>query len=194
MDDGMQQYADAMRAFDAYYGTRRTAHGIDWPKKKYAEHRSWRVFMKVADKCAKAGRDVERFVTTVVERSPKNSDLLTPNDLLTARAEKIWNEHANDQRVGAYGKWKYFVNLIIQIQTTTGQSDEAILGTALNAQFPAWFRIIYPVPLNDEIVKAWGEEALEDLRNDRGLVRFLRAAMPNRMEAFERKMGVIDGL
>jgi len=192
--DDQQQYADAMRAFDAYYGTRHAVLGIDWPNKRYADHRSWKAFMKVASKCAKAGRDVERFVTTVVERFPKNSDILTPNDLLTARAEKIWSEHANDQKAGAYGKWSYFVNLVIQIQATTGQSDEAILGTALNAQFPAWFRVVYPAVLNDSIVGAWGEDALEELRNDRDLVRFLRAAMASKMEALEKKLGVIDGL
>jgi len=192
--DGQQQYADAMRAFDAYYGTRRAAHGVDWPAKRYAEHRSWKVFLKVAAKCADAGRDVERFVSTVVERSPKNSDMLTPNDLLTARAERIWTEHQNDKKVDAAGKWGYFVRLVIQIQATTGQSDDAILATALNVQFPAWFRVLYPEAMHDEIVTSWGEEALEDLRADRDLVRFLRAAMPAKMEAFERKMGVIDGL
>lgn len=193
MDD-QQQYADAMRAFDAYYGTRRATRGVDWPARRYADHRSWRVFLKVAARCAEKKRDVERFVTTVVERYPKNSDLLTPNDLMTARAEKIWSEHANDQKADANGKWSYFVRLVIQIQTATGQSDEAILGTALNSQFPAWFRVIYPAALSDRIVEAWGEEALEDLRTDRDLVRFLRAAMPEKMEALEKKMGVIDGI
>lgn len=192
--DGQQQYADAMRAFDAYYGTRRTAHGVDWPKRRYAEHRSWKAFMKIADKCAKAKRDVERFVTIVVERFPKNSDVLTPNDLLTARAEQIWEAHHNDRKVDAAGKWAYFVRLVIQIQGTTGQSDEAILLSALNTQFPAWFRVLYPEGVNEQIMAAWGEEALEDLRTDRDLVRFLRAAMASKMEAFERKMGVIDGL
>ena len=192
--DGQQQYADAMRAFDAYYGTRRTAHGVDWPRKRYAEHRSWKVFLKVADKCAKAGCDVERFVATVVERFPKNSDALTPHDLLTARAQQIWNEHGRDRKVDAAGKWGYFVRLVIGIQGATGQSDDAILATALNAQFPAWFRVLYPEQMPDEIVAKWGEEALEDLRADRDLVRFLRAAMASKMEAFERKMGVIDGI
>jgi hypothetical protein len=192
--DGQQQYADAMRAFDAYYGARHASRGVDWPKKRYSEHRSWKVFMKVADRCAKAGRDVERFVSTVVERSPKNSDVLSPNDLLTSRAEKLWDEHQNDRKADAAGKWAYFVRLVIQIQGATGQSDEAILLTALNAQFPAWFRIIYPESINDAIVAAWGEEALADLRADRDLVRFLRAAMAGKMEALEKKMGVVDGL
>lgn len=192
--DGQQQYADAMRAFDAYYGARRAASGVDWPAKRYADHRSWKVFLKVAEKCAKAGRDVERFVSTVVSRIPKNGDALTPNDLLSARAEKLWAEHQNDHRVDAAAKWGYFVRLVLQIQATTGQSDEAILGTALNVQFPAWFRVLYPAQLNDGIVALWGEEALYDLRADRDLVRFLRAALAGRMEAFEKKMGVIDGI
>ena len=192
--DGQQQYADAMRAFDAYYGARRSASGVDWPAKRYAEHRSWKVFLKVAEKCAKAGRDVERFVSTVVSRIPKNGDALTPNDLLSARAEKLWTAHHNDQRVDAAAKWGYFVRIVLQIQAATGQSDAAILVTALNAQFPAWFRVLYPETMRDEIIAAWGEEALEDLRADRDLVRFLRAAMAAKMEAFEKKMGVIDGL
>ena len=194
--DVQQQFADAMRAFDAYYGTRRTLFGADWPAKRYAEHRSWKAFLKIAAKCADANppRDVERYVSTVMGHMPKNGDVVTPNDMLSARAERLWAEHQNDRRVDAAGKWAYFVRLVLQIQAATGQSDDAILETALNAQFPAWFRVLYPEALRDGIVAAWGEEALEDLRADRDLVRFLRAAMAGKMEAFERKMGVIDGL
>ena len=192
--DTQQQYADAMRAFDAYYGTRRAVFGIDWPNKKYADHRSWKVFMKTAEQCARLGRDVERFVTVVLEHMPKNGDAVVPNDLLSKQAEALWNKHRNDARVDAAGKWTYFVQLVMQIQAMTGQPDDDILMTALNTQFPAWFRILYPETMRDEIVAAWGEEALEDLRKDRDLVRFLRAAMAGKMEALEKKMGVIDGL
>ena len=192
--DTQQQYADAMRAFDAYYGARQATHGTDWPKRRYAEHRLWKVFLKIADKCARDGRDVERYVATVVTRFPKTGDALVPNDLLTARAEQIWTAHRSDRKVDAADKWGYFARLIIQIQAATGQGDDEILLTALNAQFPAWFRVLYPETMRDGILAAWGEEALEDLRRDRDLVRFLRAAMAGKMEMFERKMGVIDGI
>ena len=192
--DAQQQFADAMRAFDAYYGTRRTVFGIDWPNKRYAEHRSWKAFLKVAKKCADEGIDPERYVAVVLEHMPKNGDTVVPNDLLSARAAKLWDAHRNDQRVDAAAKWAYFVGLVIQVQASTGQSDEAILRTALNAQFPAWFRVLYPDPVDDEIVTAWGEEALADLRADRDLVRFLRAAMAGKMESFEKKLGVVDGI
>lgn len=194
--DAQQQFADAMRAFDAYYGARRALFGADWPAKRYAEHRSWKAFLKIAAKCAEAKppRDVERYVAVVLEHMPKNGDAVTPNDMLSPRAERLWDEHKADAKVDAAGKWAYFAGLAIQMQAATGQSDEAILGTALNAQFPAWFRVLYPEALDDGIVKTWGEEALADLRADRDLVRFLRAAMAGKMEAFERKMGVIDGI
>lgn len=193
MDD-QQQYADAMRAFDAYYGTRRAVLGIDWPSRRYAEHRSWKAFLKLAKRCAEEGRDPERYVTVVLEHMPKNGAEITPNDMLSQRAAKIWLEHRNDQRVDAAAKWAYFVGIVIQMQAATGQSDEAILATALNAQFPAWFRILYPETVGDSIVASWGEEALAELKADRDLVRFLRAAMAGKMEAFEKKMGVIDGI
>lgn len=192
--DPQQQFADAMRAFDAYYGTRRAVFGIDWPNRRYAEHRSWNAFLKAARRCSDNGVDVERFIEVVLGHMPKNGDSVTPNDLVSAKAWRLWDEHKNDAKVDAAGKWAYFVRLVIQIQGSTGQADDAILATALNAQFPAWFRVLYPETMKDEIVSAWGEEALEDLRGDRDLVRFLRAAMASKMEAFERKMGVIDGL
>jgi len=194
MGDDQQQYADAMRAFDAYYGTRRAVLGIDWPNKRYADHRSWKAFLKIAKKCADSGVDVEKYVTTVLEHMPKNGEEIVPNDMLSARASEIWRVHKNDQRVDAAAKWAYFTGLVIQIQSTTCQPDDDILMTALNAQFPAWFRVLYPENMRDEIVAAWGEEALEDLRKDRDLLRFLRAAMASKMEAFEKKMGVIDGI
>ena len=192
--DPQQQFADAMRAFDAYYGTRRAVFGIDWPNRRYAEHRSWKAFLKAARRCSDNGVDVERFIEVVLGHMPKNGDAVTPNDLVSAKAWKLWDEHKNDARVDAAGRWAYFTGLVIQMQVSSGQSDEAILGTALNAQFPAWFRVLYPEALDDRIVGSWGEEALADLRADRDLVRFLRAAMAGKMEAFERKMGVIDGL
>lgn len=192
--DGQQQYADAMRAFDAYYGTRKAVLGIDWPSKRYAEHRSWKAFLKIAKRCAEEGRDPERYVTVVLEHMPKNGAEVVPNDMLSQQAVKIWLEHKNDARVDAAGKWGYFAKLIIQIQAATCQPDDDILMTALNAQFPAWFRVLYPETMRDAIVEAWGEEALEDLRRDRDLLRFLRAAMPGKMEALEKKLGVIDGI
>lgn len=192
--DGQQQFADAMRAFDAYYGTRRQVFGMDWPSRKYADHRSWKAFLKIAGRCAEKGIDPEKYVTVVLEHMPKNGADVVPNDMLSARAAKIWDEHCNDSRVDAAAKWSYFVSLVIQMQASTGQSDEAILGAALNAQFPAWFRVLYPAQLDDAIVASWGEEALADLHADRDLVRFLRAAMAGKMEAFEKKMGVINGI
>lgn len=192
--DGQQQYADAMRAFDAYYGTRRHKFGLDWPAKRYAEHRSWKAFMKLAAKCAENGRDVERYVTVVLEHMPKNGDQLVPQDLLTNKAGEIWNRHSADKRADAAGKWALLVRLVLHIQLTTGQSDTAILESAFNAQFPAWFRILYPAAMSDAILQAWGEDALEELRADRDLVRFLRAAMAGKMEEFEKKLGVINGL
>ena len=192
--DGQQQYADAMRAFDAYYGTRRSVLGIDWPKRKYAEHRSWKVFMKIAAACEKAGRDVERYVTVVLEHMTKNSDQIVPNIMLTKTAEDLWTQFNNRKKADAAGKWAYYSRLIIQIQGATGQSDEAILMSALNSQFPAWFRVLYPETIQQNITQSWGEEAIDELRDDRDLVRFLRAAMPVKMEEFEKKMGVINGL
>ena len=183
-----------MRAFDAYYGTRRAVLGIDWPSKRYAEHRSWKAFLKIAGRCAENGIDVEKYVTVVLEHMPKNGAEIVPNDMLSSRAAKIWLEHKNDQRVDAAAKWAYFVGLVIQMQASTGQSDEAILKTALNAQFPAWFRVLYPEQTSDGLVASWGEEALAELKADRDLVRFLRAAMAEKMETFEKKLGVVDGI
>lgn len=192
--DGQQQYADAMRAFDAYYGIRRSKFGLDWPAKRYAEHRMWKSFMKIAQACDKTKRDVEKYVTTVMEHLPKNGDQIVPIDLLTKKAEQAWETHKDDRRTDASGKWAYLVNLVTQIQMSTSQSDEAILCSPFSVQFPAWFRVFYPESLSDKIVSDWGEEALEDLKNDRDLVRFLRAAMAGKVEAFEKKMGVINGL
>lgn len=191
--DSQQQYADAMRAFDAYYGTRRRVFGVDWPAKRYAEHRAWRVFMKVAALCAKEGRDVERFVTVVLEHSPKNSDAVVPNDLIGKHAEQLWAQHRNAKTVTAQDKWAYHVRILLQVQDATGQSDEAILTSSFNS-FPAWFRVFYPDTLDDNIVSKWGEEALAELKGDRDTVRFLRAAMPAKVEELEKRMGVVDGL
>ncbi len=192
--DEQQRFADAMRAFDAYYGARRASYGMDWPARRYAEHRAWRTFVQVAQECAKDGRDVEKYVTTVVTHLRKPSDQVMPNDLLSKAAAAIWAEHRGDRPVGAADKWAYYARTLMAIQRATGLSDEAILGSAMNAQFPAWFRVLYPERVGDGLVSAWGEEAVEELREDRDVVRFLRAAFASKMETFERKVGVIDGL
>ena len=54
--------------------------------------------------------------------------------------------------------------------------------------------MFYPETLDAKITEAWGESALEELRAERDIVRFLRAAMPAKVEAFERTLGVTDGL
>lgn len=192
--DEQQRFADAMRAFDAYYGARRASYGMDWPARRYVEHRAWPTFVKVAKTCAKNGWDVERYVTTVVQHLRKPSDQVVPGDLTSKAAMAIWAEHRGDRPIGAADKWAYYARQLMAIQRATGLSDEAILASAMNAQFPAWFRVMYPEHVGDALVGAWGEDAVEELREDRDVVRFLRAAFASKMETFERKVGVIDGL
>lgn len=191
--DSQQQYADAMRAFDAYYGTRRRLMGVDWPTRRYAEHRSWRAFMKVAELCAGQKADVERYVTVVLEHWPRNSSELVPNDIVGKTARAIWAQHRNDRTVTAADRWALCARTCIQMSLAGGRSDEDILRSAFNTQFPAWFRVFYPEDVRS-LCGAWGDDALDELKRDRDLVRFLRAAMPAKVEAFEREMGVIDGL
>ena len=191
--DSQQQYADAMRAFDAYYGTRRRLMGADWPAKHYAAHRSWKAFLKVAELCDGQKADVERYVTVVLDHWPKNSAELVPNDLNGKTAKTVWDQHKNDRTITAKDRWAHCARLCIQMSLASGASDEGILRSAFNTQFPAWFRVFYP----DDVLalcEKWGDDALEELKADRDLVRFLRAAMPAKVEAFEKKMGVIDGL
>lgn len=191
--DSQQQYADAMRAFDAYYGTRQRVLGCDWPAKRYAEHRSWKAFLKVASLCDEGKADVERYVTVVLEHWPKNSAELVPNDLFGKMAKAVWTQHRNDRTVTAKDRWAHYARLCIQMTLHGGISDEDVLSSPFNPQFPAWFRVFYP-ETDLALCAKWGEDALEELKRDRDLVRFLRAAMPAKVEAFERKMGVIDGL
>lgn len=191
--DSQQQYADAMRAFDAYYGTRRRLIGADWPARHYAAHRAWRAFLKVAERCSEERADVERYVTVVLEHWPKSLSELVPNDLLGKAAKAVWCRHRNDRTVTAADRWAVCARLCIQMSLAGGTSDEAILQSAFNVQFPAWFRVFYPYDVT-ALCGKWGDEALEELKKDRDLVRFLRAAMPAKVEAFERKMGVLDGL
>ena len=80
------------------------------------------------------------------------------------------------------------------MQRAGGQSDEAILGSGFNTQFPAWFRVFYPEKLDRGIIGKFGDEAVDELKASRDTVRFLRAAMPAKVEEFEREMGVLDGI
>ena len=183
-----------MRAFDTYYGTRREVLGLDWPQRRYAEHRSWKAFMKCAADCAKAGRDVSRYVSVVLKHSPKNGCEIVPNDLNGKRALAIWAKHGRKPQATVADAWANLVRILLQMQRAGGQSDETILGSGFNTQFPAWFRVFYPEKLDRGIIGKFGDEAVDELKASRDTVRFLRAAMPAKVEEFEREMGVLDGI
>lgn len=183
-----------MRAFDTYYGTRREVLGLDWPQRKYAEHRSWKAFMKCAADCAKAGRDVSRYVNVVLQHSPKNGCEIVPNDLNGKRALAIWTQYGSKPQVTVADRWANLVRIVLQMQRASGWSDEAILVSGFNTQFPAWFRVFYPEKLDAAIIGKFGDEAVEELKGSRETVRFLRAAMPAKVAEFEKRMGVIDGI
>lgn len=183
-----------MRAFDAYYDVRKEVHGESWPAKHYAEHRSWKAFMKCAADCEAAGRDVVKYVETVLRWSPKNSCEIVPNDLNGKAAHAIWAQHGGKPQVMARDMWANQTRVLLQMQRASGQSDEAILISGFNTQFSAWFRVFYPEKLSAAILEKFGEDAVEELKKNFGLVRFLRAVMPAKVEEFERRMGVVDGL
>lgn len=183
-----------MRAFDAYYGTRRAVLGVDWPAKRYAEHRSWKAFLECAADCMAAGRDVAKYVETVLRYSRKRACEIVPNDLNGKAAAEAWRVHGSRPAADAKDKWANLVRSMLQMQDANGMSDEAILSSGFNVQFPAWFRVFYPEAIDAGILGKFGEDAVDELRGDHGLVRFLRAAMPAKVEEFERRMGVLDGL
>lgn len=192
--DSQQQFADAMRAFDTYYDTRRRLTGADWPRKRYAEHRAWKAFLRVAADCDAAHRDVARYVEVVLTHSPKNGCEIVPNDLNGKRALALWAQHGAKPQVTAKDTWANLVRLLLQIQRGNGQTDEEILLSGFSVQFPSWFRVLYPEAIDARILGKFGEDAVCELKESRETVRFLRAAMPAKMEEFERRMGVVDGL
>lgn len=194
--DGQQQYADAMRAFDTYY-TKRAEIGRAWPSKQYRGHRCWGVFMELAKRCHAMGVDVEEFVNCVLAHkdTEKKFAEIVPRDLLSDKAVKVWgDQHKLPAGPSAADKWAQHVRTALQIQRDVGRSDEEILNSAFYTQFPAWFRVLYPEKVDAAVVDKWGEAALQELKADRDVVRFARAAMPDKLAELEDMMGVVDGI
>lgn len=183
-----------MRAFDVYY-SKRAEGGVAWPKRRYGAHRCWKVFMQVAKMCRDSKRDVEKFVDCVLSRLRKRREEVVPQDLLSKDAEAAWAEQCRlPARATAADRWAQAVRALLQLQRDVGHSDEEILASPFYMQFPAWFRLVYPEKVDAGILGSWGEAAVEELHGDRDMVRFLRAAMPEKLVEIEDRLGVVDGL
>ena len=193
--DEQQQYAVAVSAFDAYYGLLNGAYGRPYPHRKYQEHALWRKFLKVADTCIRHGWPVEQYIRTVVEYSGKESDAITPNDLVGPAKEQLFlARRATTDAVPPAREWQLRERDLLRMQAATGLSDVDALASPLNTVFPAWFRVFYPETLHDEILDAYWADAADEMRGNREIVKFLRATCPSRLAEAERRMGVVDGL
>lgn len=193
--DEQQQYAVAVNAFDAYYDMLHAAYGRPYPRRKYQEHAMWRKFLKVAATCIRHDWPVDQYVRTVVEYSGKESDAITPNDLVGPAKEQLFlARRAATVDVSPAREWQLRERDLLRMQAATGLSDVDALASPLNTSFPAWFRVFYTETLDAGILDMYWADATDEMRGNREIVKFLRATCPGRLAEAERRMGVVDGV
>lgn len=195
MGEEQQAYADGMTAFDAYYDTLHELYGREYPSRQYHAHRFWRKFLKVGETCRRNGWDIGQYVRTVIEYSGKPSNEMLPSDLVGPAKEQLFiARRGQTAKRAPEDVWRMRQSDLLRIQVATQQSDVDVLSSPLNTAFPAWFRVFYPEKIDSGILDVYWSDALEEMREDHEIVKFLRATAPSRLADAERRMGVTDGI
>jgi len=110
-----------------------------------------------------------------MSRITKNRAMITPGDLCTAN---IVAGYRNEIKAATLVKldvcWHQMAGEVVSFIAETGADELSVLQSTFTG-FPAWFRVLYPERLNDQIFDTWGDAAYDDFLRNAKLRDFARA-------------------
>lgn len=131
--------------------------------------------MAIADLCLHRNWDVRDFVRQSFSYIRKTHYYITPWDIMNvARRYKGWSHKE---------EWEGLQEQVIDYELA-GYSEADILMNPF-AEFPAWFRCLYPEEPSEELLATWGDLARQELKEP-GLKEFAMKVAP---EAYNRVLG-----
>ena len=160
---------------------------------EYEKDHYFRTFYSMGRLTANEGWDPVQFVNGTIELLSTNSQLISPSDLLHPRVVDRYRASAEEGKDLSTPKadWSYYSKRLIQelrLGSGSGASEFEILRCP-GIYFPAWFRIVYPEKLNEELFATYGEEALQQFKRELRLRNFCRAQTPKVFSALQDRWG-----
>jgi hypothetical protein len=156
-------------------------------------HKYEKDFVHIAKRCLQRQMDVRAYTRIAIEilcgkgrRSIFPKDLAKPE--LMDKVKILLTSKTSITDAGTY--WLEQIRELERLVRCMPDMypDEITVLTVAATGFDAWFRVLYPQPLNEKLFDAYGSVAYEELINDRGLRDFLRLQVPDNMAELERRI------
>jgi len=153
-------------------------------------HKSYKVIARL---CVDHDINITDYIPTCFYLVEKERRYITPTDFakmefidrykdFKKRTKPTLSEHEFEmQRKSLY-------KLLLQNKLLYTTEEEALIN--IGTPFSSWFRVIYPVPFNEELYKYYGQLAWKELQADKGLRIYLRKTRKEQVAELERRIAI----
>jgi hypothetical protein len=148
-------------------------------------------FMAIAQHAMSHGYDVRDYVNTALGFIQKSPAYITPKDLLQADILTLYAK-ARDQRGSrdkAEQEWNRQIEAVKMMQALRPDRYTTLYKVLVSSwsPFDAWFRVLYPDPVDPDLFHTYGQEAWETLHTSPGLRAMLYKLRPAGMEMLQKQ-------
>ena len=155
-------------------------------------HRFYSAFVRMAQICMENQWDVREYVSRMFDHVYQGKNFVAPSDLIKQECVAVYLKLCD---IGAGGEhtqqWAQMV-LSLTIMRETAQDmypTDVWALQCVHSSFPAWFRVLYLQPFNEQLYAIYGQAAWNDLREDQLLRRFIRKVRPMEVAELENRIG-----
>jgi len=184
---------NALAAYDRYYSCMQERYRKAWSRRtlQTALKADRNAFLDIGQLTAHQGWDPEHFIESTLALIHLNHTYLTPSSLLNKQTVEAYRQKAEtgDSNYTPEGDWIYYSTMLVRaLDPRQGSTEHSTLMCPMNP-FPAWFRLLYPETLNDEIFQMYGTEARDELKCSSRLRGFVRLKTPRVLAGLEEHWG-----
>ena len=190
-DDTCYRYA--LAAYDRYHTAMQERYGKQLSQRTLhtAQAADRNAFFDIGQLTGHMGWDPEHFVETALSLVQLNHTYLTPASLLNKQVVEAYRQKAEmgGNNYTPESDWVYFATMLVRrLDPSQGSTEHSVLMCPMNP-FPAWFRLLYPETLNDEVFQMYGTEARNELKRNMRLRVFARKKAPRVLAQLEDHWG-----
>ena len=145
-------------------------------------------FMDAAKRCRELGMNPDEFIRTAFSKVQKNNRYITPKDIVNANNVVSAWQHQRTSGLRVATQWNYMVTELGRLKVhTIPKPYSDIVDILLDPMqpFTAYFRVLYPSAIYEDLFVRYHNYAYDELASDKNLRAYLRKIRGAQLTRFE---------
>jgi hypothetical protein len=180
-----------MALWDAYYAYMHELHGRPVPPHQYAgDTVNWhKTFWPTAELCYDKQWDPQDYVINILERLTINRIYIKPACLRDPERQDQYQKQLIKTTVDydIDSEWHSLIEELLSYMAD-GSSENSVLLSPMTP-FPAWFRLVYPERLDEQVFGLYGAAGRKEFAANRRLRDFVRKESSKTFTQLEERWG-----